>query len=300
MKKIFSKEVLIGIAVMVSLAVLFFGIDYLKGVNVFKPANFYLVSFNNVEGLAVSAPVTINGYQVGLVRDIQYEYENNGHMIIELSLNKELKLPIGTKALLATDMLGTSIIQLQLSDEKKYYKVGDQLIGENSRGLMDDLEENLMPAMYNILPKIDSILTSLNQIVANPALTTSITRLDNITANIERSSAQLAKIMGKSVPQIMTNVNGISTSLNNITTDLNQVSADLKKLPLESTMANIHSTTVNLNEITAGINSKNSTLGLLIHDRGLYDHLDSTVSSLDSVLIDLRLHPKKYVNFKLF
>lgn len=300
MKKIFSKEVKIAIAVIVSLAILFVGIDYLKGINIFKPANFYLVKYNKVDGLVVSAPVTINGFQIGMVREIRYEYENNGNIIVELSLDKELNVPVGTTAILANDMLGVSSIQLHLTDVKTYYNVGDEIKGENSVGMLDEIHNKLMPAFSEILPRIDSVLYNLNKVVSNPALSSSITRLDNITANIEKSSVQLSKIMSKSVPTIMTNVNGISENLNNITTDLNQVSADLKKLPLESTMENIHSTTANLNEITGSINSKNSTLGLLIHDRGLYDHIDGTVTSLDSVLIDLRLHPKRYVNFKLF
>lgn len=91
--KRYSRELIIGMSVLVALLVLFFGIDYLKGINVFKAANYYYVSYTNVNGLTVSSPVTINGFKVGQVRDINYEYDNPGHVLVELSLDKKLKVP---------------------------------------------------------------------------------------------------------------------------------------------------------------------------------------------------------------
>ena len=105
MKKLFSKEAIIGLTVLISLLIVFFGIDYLKGVNIFHPENYYYVSYTNVDGLAESAPVTVNGFKVGIVREIQYEYDNPGHVRVELSLDKSLKVPRGSKAVLVTSML---------------------------------------------------------------------------------------------------------------------------------------------------------------------------------------------------
>ena len=98
MKKLLSKELIIGASVLLSLLILFFGIDYLKGINVFKSANYYYASYTNVAGLTQSAPVTLNGYKIGLVREINYEYDNPGHVLVEISLDKQLKVPVGTKA----------------------------------------------------------------------------------------------------------------------------------------------------------------------------------------------------------
>ena len=115
MKTLFRKELMIGLTVLVMLLILFFGIDYLKGINVFHPANYYYATYENVEGLAQSAPVTVNGYKVGLVREIEYEFDNPGHIRVELSLDKQLKVPRGSRAVLTTDMLGTSTIALELA-----------------------------------------------------------------------------------------------------------------------------------------------------------------------------------------
>ncbi|MDE6174658.1 MAG: MlaD family protein, partial [Duncaniella sp.] len=122
MKKIRTKEFIIGGSVLLSLLILFFGIDYLKGINIFKSANYYYASYTNVTGLAQSAPVTLNGFKVGLVREISYEYDNPGHVLVELSLDKQLKLPVGTKAAIVTDMLGTSSVELRMAAGKDFYE----------------------------------------------------------------------------------------------------------------------------------------------------------------------------------
>lgn len=114
MKKLFSREIIIGTSVLIALLVLVFGINYLKGVNIFKDSNYYYASYTNVTGLAQSAPITLNGYKVGLVKEIAYEYDNPGHVKVELSLDKKLRLPEGTEAVIVTDMLGTSTIELRM------------------------------------------------------------------------------------------------------------------------------------------------------------------------------------------
>lgn len=299
MKKFFTKEVKIAITVIISLAVLFWGIEYLKGVNLFKPANFYYVEFENVTGLTDSAPVTINGYQVGLVRGIDYDYES-GALVVLLGLETDLKIPTGSKAVLATDLLGTAQIELKLAQADTYYQVGDKLPGENAIGLMDKVGDDLLPSVAALMPKIDSILTNLNAIVGNPALQQSIDRLDGITANLEASSRQLSQMMSNSMPAIVNNVEGVTANLDSITGSLNVAATQLRSVPIDSTMNNINATTANLNHLTAQLKGTNSSLGLLLNDRGLYDHIDSTIMSLDSLFIDIKKNPKRYVTIKVF
>jgi phospholipid/cholesterol/gamma-HCH transport system substrate-binding protein len=300
MKKFFSKEVLIGVTVLISLALLFGGIKFLKGVNIFKPANFYYVKYEQVKDLTVSAPVTINGYQVGLVREISYDYENNGHIVAQLSLDRELKVPEGTQAVIVSDMLGTSHIALKLSSSRNYYNVGDEIPGVIQSGLMDNVTKQVMPQVAEMMPKVDSILTNLNKILSNPALNASVGRLDNITANLEKSTIELNIIMARSVPGVMNNANDVSKDLKHISKNLSAMSDELRKLPIDSTMRNMNATVGNLKHLTDKLNNKNSSLGLLLNDKRLYNHADRSVVSLDSLLRDLRLHPKRYLTIKVF
>lgn len=299
MKKKFSKEALIGLLVLIAGVALFFGINYLNGINVFKAANYYYVSYTNVSGLAVSSPVTLNGFQVGLVREIEYEYDNPGHVKVELSLDRQLNIPTGTTAEIKSDMLGTASVILNFTDSKQYYKVGDTLEGVAVGGLMDNIGNDLMPGVVAMLPKLDSIMTSVNRLIGDPALLESVQRLSAITANLEKSTAQLSAMMNSSVPGTLNNVNELSANLNTISSDLAVLSDQLKDLPIDSTMQNVHAITANVNELTAKMQDKNSSLGMLLNDTGLYDNLNNAAGSLDSLLIDVKKNPKRYISIKL-
>ncbi len=299
MKKKFSKEALIGLLVLIAGVALFFGINYLNGINVFKAANYYYVSYTNVSGLAVSSPVTLNGFQVGLVREIEYEYDNPGHVKVELSLDRQLNIPTGTTAEIKSDMLGTASVILNFTDSKQYYKVGDTLEGVAVGGLMDNIGNDLMPGVVAMLPKLDSIMTSVNRLIGDPALLESVQRLSAITANLEKSTAQLSAMMNSSVPGTLNNVNELSANLNTISSDLAVLSDQLKDLPIDSTMQNVHAITANVNELTTKMQDKNSSLGMLLNDTGLYDNLNNAAGSLDSLLIDVKKNPKRYISIKL-
>ncbi len=299
MKKKFSKEFIIGLSVLVAGVALFFGINYLNGINVFKAANYYYASYTDVSGLTVSSPVTLNGFQVGLVREIEYEYDNPGHVKVELSLDRKVNIPTGSTAAIKLDMLGTAVVELKFTDSKQFYKVGDTIEGVTAGGLVDNLSKDLMPGIVAILPKLDSIMTSINTLIGDPALLESVQRLNAITANLEKSTAQLSVMMNSSVPGTLNNVNELSANLNTISNDLTALSGQLKNLPIDSTMQNVHSITQNVNDLTAKLQDKDSSLGLLLNDDGLYNNLNNAVGSLDSLLIDVKKNPKRYISIKL-
>ena len=298
MKKLFRKEALIGLIVIVAMAVLIIGIDFLKGINVFKATNYYLVSFTDVAGLAQSAPVTVNGYKVGQVRDINYEYDNPGHVLVELALDHELRLPKGTKAVLASDLLGTASIAIDMAPGKDYYEVGSKLEGVVPKGMMDNVSQNMLPSIGSILPKVDSLLSKVNTLVAAPEIAASVKRLDAITANLETTTRQLNSLMA-TLPAITSDVKAITGNFNTITGDMTEVSGMLKNVPLDSLSVDLQQITGNLAQLTEQLNSPNSTLGLLMNDPKLYDNLNTTVSSLDSLFVDIKKNPKRYISIKL-
>jgi phospholipid/cholesterol/gamma-HCH transport system substrate-binding protein len=298
MKKLFNKELTIGLCVLLALLILSFGINYLKGINIFKAANYYYVSYTNVEGLTVSSPVTANGYKVGLVRSMEYEYDNPGNIKVELSLDKALRIPQGTKAILVTDLLGTASVVLDMPKSTDYHHIGDKLTGEIATGLMDNVSNDVLPAVTSLVPKIDSLLTSITTLVSDPALLNSIHRLDNITANLEATTSQLSRSTA-SMPAIMANAKNVAGNLDNISSDLKVLSTELREMPLDSTMQNVYAATVSLHQMLETLQSKDSSLGLLMHDPQLYNNLNNAAGSLDSLLIDVKKNPKRYISIKL-
>lgn len=298
MKKLLSKELIIGLSVLVALFVLFFGINYLKGINIFKDSNYYYASYTNVAGLAQSAPVTVNGFKVGLVKDIRYEYDNPGHVLVEISLDKHLKVPQGTEAVIASDMLGTASVVLKMGTSKDYHNVGDHLIGVTEKGLMDNVTADIMPSVTALIPKIDSLLTAAATLASDPALAQSVKRLDAITANLETSTRLLSRTMAP-LPGITSSASQTVARIDTVSANLATLSGNLAELPIQTTFDRINSITTSLAELLKAMESDESTLGLLMHDPMLYNNLNGAVSSLDSLLIDVKKNPKRYISIKL-
>ena len=300
---------MIGLTVLVSVCLLYWGIEYLKGINLLKPANFYYAKFEKVNGLTVASPVTVNGFKVGQVREITYDYETN-QISVELSFEKGLKIPDGSTITFSNELLGAAALQLNLGASKTYMEVGSTIPTSMQAGLMDKVGKDMMPVVASILPKVDSIVGSVNQILSNPAINASVTRCDAITRELAASAAQLSALMenlNREIPGLVHNANGMLTNVNSLTGDLktttgnlNTFTGNLKQLPLDTTLNRINATLANVQRLTAQLNNQNSSLGMLLNDKKLYQNATNTVASLDSLLQDVKKHPKKYVTIKVF
>jgi len=301
MKKIFNKNVKIALTVLIALALLFWGIEYLKGINLFTPANYYMTSFERVDGLLEAAPVTVNGFQVGQVREIKYDYNNN-NITVMLSMNKGLSIPQGSTVEMVSGLMGGASLVLNMGDSSEKIPVGGNIPTSTTPGLLDKVKTEVLPQVGDILPKVDSIIGNVNGLTGNPALNSSMTRLDVITLQLARSAQQLNTLMAqlnRAVPNVMTNVNGITTNLSGASTNLTDLSASLKQMPLDSTIASLNATLANLQAVSQQLGDPNSSLGKLMNDDELYNSANRAIASLDSLLTDIKAHPKRYINVKL-
>jgi phospholipid/cholesterol/gamma-HCH transport system substrate-binding protein len=299
MKSIAKKELVIGASVIVAIVVLFFGIDYLKGINLLNPTNFYYADYENVSGLEVSAPVNVNGYKVGQVRSIEYDYDNPGHIKVLIAVNNKLKVPEDSHAVLASTLLSGGYVDLQLGTSKKYLEVGSTISSKTSSDLMEAVNNEIMPAVEQILPKVDSLLANLNKLVADPALQQSIQRFDGITANVLGVTEGLNTTMSRDVPMVMRNAKSLTTKIDTVSYNLVQLSHSLRQLPLSTTIDNVNAVTANLEAFSNQLNDKNSTLGLLTTDPELYNRLNRVSADVDSLIVDIKKNPKRYISIKL-
>lgn len=299
MKKIFNKEFIIGICVIIAIVILIFGIDYLKGINLFSPANFYYASYENVSGLEVSSPVTVDGYKVGQVREIQFDYQNPGKIKVLLALNKDLRIPVDSKALMGTTLMSGNFINLHLGKSAEKIEIGGDIPTVENTDMITQLTDNVLPAMYSFLPKVDSLLCNLNKLAGDPALLASIQRLDGITTDIKSTTGALNVTMKRDVPAIMNNAKSITMGLDTITANLGILSAQLKALPLNATMDNVNAITANLTQFSKQLNDPNSSLGMLMKDPELYNSLHKVAADVDSLIVDIKKNPKRYISIKL-
>lgn len=291
--KYITKEVRIGIAGIVALCILVYGINYLKGINMFKPASYFYVKFNNVNALAKSSPVYADGVRVGIVRDIAYDYTQPGNVIVEVELDTDLRIPKGSTAELVSELMGGVRMNILLNNNpREKYAIGDTIQGSLNNGMMEDVAK-IMPQVQQILPKLDSIMISLNAILGDSSIPASLHSLQKITANLEVASGKMAQVFSKDIPQL-------TGKLNTIGDNFIVISNNLKEINYAGTFARIDSTIANVKLTTDKLNSKDNTIGLLLNDPQLYNNLNATSINAASLLEDLKAHPKRYVHFSLF
>lgn len=299
MKKIASKEFIIGLSVIVAIIILIFGIDYLKGVNLFKPANFYIAEYDNVAGLEMSAPVTIDGYKVGQVRDIIFDYQKPGKIQVLLALDKKLRLPEDSYAEITSSLLAGAAVSIHLGNSNNTIPVGEKIASKEQSDMMASLNDELMPAVKNVLSRVDTLVANLNVLVADPAMLQSIQRLDGITDNLLATTSGLRTTVGKDVPVIMRNAGNITHNIDTLCANLGQLSYQLKSLPIGATMTNVETLTANLEKFSRQLNNPNSSLSLLTSDPQLYNRLNTVAADVDSLIVDIKKNPKRYISIKL-
>ena len=293
-KKNLSKEVIIGVVTVLSIVLLYIGVNYLKGINLFKPANYYYVSCNYVKDINVSSPVFVEGFKVGLVRSIAYDYSTVEKIILEIRLDRGMKVNKGSFVMIESTLLSGAELNIHLNKYvTEYYKAGDMLEGRFKEGMFTSVENTILPQLADLLPKIDSILTGIQLLVNNPSLTQSFSNLEKTTAQLEVSSRQLNVLLKKDVPEI---TSGLKETTDNLAT----FSTKLNKLNFEPSLDSLNATLGNFNAFSMKLNATDNTLGLLLNDTMLYKNMNQTLENASGLLFDVKQNPKKYVRFSLF
>jgi len=294
--KFFTKEVKIALVAILGIVVLYYGLTFLKGLTVFSSDDSYYVTFTDVSGVSASTPVYANGYKVGVIKDIQYNYDPQGKIVAEMGLDKQMRLPQGSHAEIASDLLGNIKINLVLGEDPIHMMAkGDTIVGGEEQGMMKKLGA-MVPAIEAIMPKLDSIMTSLNLLLADPALRQTLHNVEGMTDNLNATSRDLRSLsasLNREMPAMMQKTNGVLDNTQ-------QLTGNLAAIDVASMTASINQTLANVNEMTRKLNSTEGTLGLLMRDATLYNNLSATTASADSLLIDLKAHPKRYVHFSIF
>lgn len=291
-----TKEIKIALVAIVGILVMYFGINFLKGMNLFSTNNAYYMTFDDIQGLGASTPIYADGYKVGTVDGMEYDYKENGPIKVKVDINKDLRIPQGSKAEIVKDLMGNLQVNLLLANNpRERVEPGGVIPGAVNGGMMDKAA-NLIPVVEKMLPKLDSILTSVNALLADPALAASLHNVETITSNLTVSTRELNTLMAglnKQVPGMVRKANGVLDNTNRLT-------ANLASLDVQGTLNKVNQTLESAHQFTEKLNSNQGSLGLLMNDTKLYDNLTSTMSHADSLVIDLKAHPKRYVHFSVF
>ena len=291
--KLFTKEVKIGLASIIALFLLIYGINYLKGIDMFKPSSHFYVAFKDIGGLAKSSPVFADGYKVGIVRDIEYDYDRAENVVVEVELATDLRIPKGSSAELVPELMGGVRMNVLLANNpRESYNMGDTIPGSLMGGLMGQMG-TMLPNVEKMLPKVDSILTALNTLVNDPALKQTLESVEKSSKNIELVSAQANKLMSSDIPQL-------TEKLNLIGDNFVEISNSLAQVDIKQTHSKIDSVIDNLNQLATKLQEKDNSLGLLLNDSALYQRLTETGENAAKLLEDLKENPRRYVHFSVF
>ncbi len=291
--KIIKKELAVGIIGMVALLAIYLLINFFKGVNLFRNDNIYYAKFDDVSQLVNSSPIYLNGYKAGNVQSINYDYNNVNNIIVEMSIDKRLRIPVGSTAKISTHMLGSAEIGIIFSDNNEFYSPGDTIKGFMDKGIAGEADEKIIPAFNKILPKLDSILVATNSLLSNPAITSTVENIEQLTAELNITTKQLNTLLANDVPQI-------TERMVQIEDDVLAMSSQLSEVDYKALFATLESTLVNVQRITTALNEGNGSMGLLLKDSTLYNNLNRTCNEATLLLENLRENPKRYVHFSIF
>lgn len=288
----YSREFKVGVLAIVCLGILYFGFNFLKGINIFSPTKVYVGTFDRINGLTAQAPVYMKGYQVGLVESIQYDFKQIPAFTVNVSIDKTIELPRGTQmALVADGLLGGGAIELQLPlmpNRAMPYQKGDTLPTHIEPGLIDNLQTGLLANLDSLLNEANTLLASLNEQLNEGSICATLQHIEQITRDLTVSSKDIRALTHNQLPAIMDKADATIEGLNDIINDV-------KAADIQGTVGKVDSTISTLN---AALQSQEGTVGMLLNDKTLYDNLnmaledlDKAVLNVDSIMMSIKARP---------
>jgi len=306
-----SNETKVGILTVITITILILGYSYLSGNDVFSRSNKYYAIYKSVDGLSVSKPVLVNGFQIGQVSNMRLRPD--GRTVVEFNINPQYNVPSNTLAqLVSTDLLGGKAISFEYGDSKQFAQDKDTLRADIQGSLAESLQPIQMKAEH-LISKLDSSLAAVNKIL-NPNfqknVDRSFTSIANSLQTLEGTTKKIDALVGgqsEHINNIMANAEVVSSDLKTssahltgITSNFEKVSTDLANSNVKQTLENANKTLAELQATMSKINNGKGSLGLLINDDKMYKNLNAATASLDSLFIDIKANPKRYVHFSVF
>lgn len=289
----YKSEFKIGLWTIIALTVLFLGTNYLKGVNALKMGQLYTMVCDKVEGLAVSSQIKLHGLKVGVVRSMEYDAASDRVMVVLNLYDNDLRLPKDTRLFVQPDLLGTSNIVIEMGESKEYYHDGDTIYAPPTEPALLDKLAPVMDQVSGLMPKLDTLLMGINVLVNESKLHESLLEVNTMTTHLNQTVNDLNRLMRKDVPQLMGSVQSAASNLDTLSCQLKE--GDLQKLLSDANQA-----MTEVNDVLGKLQSQEGTAGQLLNSTELHDQLSNTIADVDSLINDIKQHPKKYINVKVF
>ena len=310
-----SNETKIGALTAIAIVLLVLGFNFLKGKTFFGKSHNLFAKYTNVQGLAASNPVIINGLQVGTVYSITTD-KNMKELLVNMNLTKDVNIPTNSIAIIKASLLGTTSVEITLGTAQTYIPKGGYIATEASVGIFNDVLSKVDPVLYQVtkaVTSIDSILASVNHILdpnAKNNISATLANLNKTTANLIGASGSLQTLLNTQTGALagtLNNLNSFTSNLdknsgkiNTVITNLDKTATNLSNLDIQQTLNSLNSTIGDLKSTIGKFNTTSGTMGLLLNDTKLYNNLTATANKLNLLIDDLKTNPKRYVNISVF
>lgn len=309
-----SKYTKLGILIIISITILVWGLSYLKGNDIFKQNNAYHIVYERIDGLVESSKVTMNGYQIGQVRSINFAPDNSGKLIVTFIADVAFRIPVNSVAqIVSSDIMGTRSIKMIISTENEVYLPYDTIPGAIETDLKEQVSMQILPIKNKaeqLLSTIDSAITVLTIIFNEDAqqnLSSSFANINQTIENIEKTTADLQNIVATekgSIKNIITNIEEITSSFNDNTKALESTiqnlanfSDTLAQISISPILVNIADASEQILITLQKLNSNEGTAGLLLNDDKLYQSINDLSENLSFLITDIQANPKRYLHF---
>jgi phospholipid/cholesterol/gamma-HCH transport system substrate-binding protein len=313
-----SKEFKIGVVIVCAISAFIWGINFLKGSNIFTHKDYLYAVYPKIDGLIPANPVLVNGYKIGQVTDISLiRQRDSNKVLVKFLLTEDIKIPKNSIARsISADLLGSKAVEIIFSKETEFVKDGDTLIAQTEKGFREELDKRIAPIQAkaeDLIGTMDSVITVVSSILNSKTrenLDKSFEGIKKAILTLEQTAYKLDDLVGSEKAKI----SSILSHLNNITADLDRngaridsilmnmdhISKELAQAQLKDAIMNADKSLKELNVLLAGINAGQGTLGKLAKNDSLYRNLNKSSVDLDRLLKDLRLNPERYIHFSVF
>ena len=310
-----SNETKIGALTAIAIVLLILGFNFLKGKSFFGDSHTLFAKYTNVQGLATSNPVMINGLQVGTVFSITTD-KNMKEILVNMNMTKDVNIPVNSVAIIKPSLLGTISIEIKLGDAKNYIAKNDTIATQATAGIFNDVLSKIDPVLYQVtkaVSSIDSVLASVNRILdpnAKNNIGATLENLNKTTANLIGASASLTILLNTQTGALagtLNNLNSFTANLDknngkitNLVGNLDKTATNLSQLDIQQTLNTLNTTIGDLKSTIGKLNNTSGTAGLLLNDTKLYNNLTATANKLNLLIDDLKTNPKRYINISVF
>jgi len=311
------REIKIGAYLIVVLLCFIFGINFIKGKDIFRKHRTFYARYSQIAGLVEAAPVSINGFNIGNVSEIYFENATSGNIIVEITVYNPIDIPSNSIArIFSPDILGTKNIDIVLGNSAVMAQSGDTLASEMQATLTEEVNRQVAPLKRkaeDLMLSLDTMVTVVRTVFnaqTRENLKASFEHIRQTIVNIEHTTFNLDTLVygqrGRmerilfNIEEITGNIRENDQNITNILANFSAISDTLAKAQIAHTLSDVHMSVMNLSEVIDKINAGQGSIGLLLNDKKLYTNLEKSSGELNQLIRDLKLNPQRYLNFSVF